>query len=315
MNLGDFCLFTIPKKWKKIVWEITSKCNMFCQHCCTKALSKTDFGEFIFSDEKLIKKRLNEMLSFGVKEFYISGGEPLLVKNIFDIVIFLKRKNAIVSIATNGYCLDENIIKKLSKIGVDLLHVSLDGHLPEIYNILRGGNFFERIVKNLLIVKKYEIPLRIGCIIWRKNENLLEEMVKFCLNLGIKELKFSWLIKVGRLKQNPKIYPKRKWILVMCEIKKLKEKYKDKIVISIHRNPFIKLKTNYLCLGGKKLFFLNSKGHLSPCSWIAKIDSDFITEHSLGEKTFGGLIRSKQMPEFKKLIRERNKKILRAVHS
>ena len=308
MNINDFCLFTIPKKWKKIVWEITSKCNMFCQHCCTNALSKIDSEEFIFSDEKLIKRRLKEMLSFGIKEFYISGGEPLLVKNIFEIVNFLKRRKEIVSIATNGYCLDGKVIRKFSKIGVDLLHISLDGHLPEIHNALRGGNFFDRIVKNLAIAKKYQIPLRVGCIIWRKNENLLEEMVKFCLNLGIKELRFSWLIKVGRLKQNPEIYPRRKWISVMDEIEKLKKKYKNKIVISIHRNPFIKVKTNYLCPGGEKLFFLNSKGQLSPCSLIAKIDSDFTTENSLAEKAFRELIKSKQISEFKNLVGERNRK-------
>jgi len=141
-----------------------------------------------------------------------------------------------------------------------------------------------------------------------KNENLLEEMVKFCLNLGINELRFSWLIKVGRLKQNFEIYPKRKWISVMHEIKKLKEKYKNKIVISIRRDPFIKVETNYLCPGGENLFFLNSKGQLSPCSWIAKIDSDFITEGSLAKKTFKELIKSKQISEFRKLVKERNKK-------
>lgn len=305
MGLNIFCLFTIPQKWKKIVWEMTSQCNMFCQHCCTNALSKIDTQEFIFADEKLIKRRLDEMLSFGIKEFYISGGEPLLVKNIFDIVNFLKRRRAIVSIATNGYCLDEKVIKKFSKIGVDLLHVSLDGHLPEIHNHLRGGNFFKRIVNNLAIVKKYRIPLRVGCIIWRENENLLEEMVKFCLNLDIKELRFSWLIKVGRFKQNPGIYPRRKWISVMSEINKLKGKYKNKIMISIHRNPFTKVKTNYPCLGGEKLFFLNSKGQLSPCSWIAKIDSGFITEHSLVDKTFRELIKSREITEFKNLIKEK----------
>jgi MoaA/NifB/PqqE/SkfB family radical SAM enzyme len=308
MNLNDFCLFTIPKKWKKIVWEITSKCNMSCLHCCTNALSKPNFNELVCSDGKLIRKRLTEMLSFGIKEFYVSGGEPLLVKNIFDITNFLKRKRAMVSLATNGYCLDENTIKKFSQIGINLLHISLDGHLPEIHNTLRGGNFFDRIVKNLAIVKKYKIPLRIGCIIWRKNENFLEEMVKLCLDLGVKELRFSWLIKVGRFKQNPKIYPKRQWLSVMREIKKLKKKYKNKILISIHRNPFVKIKTNYLCPAGEKIFFLNPKGRLSPCSWIAKIDSKFVTEDSLAEKTFGELIKSKQISEFKKLLKERNKK-------
>lgn len=101
------------------------------------------------------------MVSFGIKEFYISGSEPFLVENVFNIVNFLKRKWAIVSVATNGYCLDENAIKKFSKDCVGLLHVSLDGHLPEIHNNLRGGNFSDRIVKNLAIIKKYRIPLRI----------------------------------------------------------------------------------------------------------------------------------------------------------
>ncbi len=311
MNLNNFCLFTIPKKGKKVVWEITSKCNMFCRHCCANALSKINFNEWVFSNEKLIKRRLNEMISFGIKEFYISGGEPLLVENIFDIINFLKRKKAIVSIATNGYCLNEKAIKKFSKYGVNLLHISLDGHLSEIHNALRRGNFFERIVKNLAIVKKYKIPLRIGCIIWRENENFLEEMVKFCLNLEIKELRFSWLIKVGRFKQYPETYPKRKWIAVMREIKILKEKYKNKIVISIHRNPFIKTVTNHQCPGGEKLFFLNSQGKLSPCSWIAKIDSNFITKSSLTKKTFKELINSRPILDFRQLVKERQKRKLK----
>jgi len=214
---------------------MTSRCNMSCQHCCANASSNIDFDEFVFSDEKLIKRRLEEIVSFGIKEFYFSGGEPLLVENLFDIVKFLKKKKAIVSIATNGFCLNEKIIKKFSKVGVDMLHVSLDGHLPEIHNTLRGGNFFDKIVKNLEIIKKYGIPLRVGCIIWRRNEDFLEEMVKFCANLRIKELRFSWLIKVGRFKENPKIYPKREYSSIIKEIETLKKKYKNKIKLSIHR--------------------------------------------------------------------------------
>jgi MoaA/NifB/PqqE/SkfB family radical SAM enzyme len=271
------------------------------------ASSNIDFDEFVFSDEKLIKRRLEEMISFGIKEFYLSGGEPFLIKNLFDIVKFLKKKEAVVSIATNGFCLNEKIIKKLSKVGVDMLHVSVDGHLPEIHNTFRGGNFFDKIVKNLEIIKKYEIPLRVGCIIWRRNEDFLEEMVKFCANLGIKELRFSWLIKVGRFKKNPKIYPKKRWITVMEEIEKLRKKYKNKIKISIHRNPFVKANNYSLCSGGERLFFLNPRGQISPCSWIAKLDSRFLTNHTLLEKEFDELIFSEEMEKFKKIIEKRKK--------
>jgi MoaA/NifB/PqqE/SkfB family radical SAM enzyme len=303
----DFCLFTIPRKWKKIVWEMTSRCNMSCQHCCANAPLNLDFDEFIFSSEKLIKRRLEEMVSFGIKEFYLSGGEPFLVENLFDIVKFLKKKKAIVSIATNGFCLNEKIIKKLSEIRIDMLHVSLDGHLPEIHNTLRGGDFFDKIVENLQIIKKYRIPLRVGCIIWRRNEDFLEEMVKFCANLGIKELRFSWLIKVGRFKKNPKIYPKKRWITTMEEIEKLRKKYKHKIKISIHRSPFVKTNNYSSCPGGEKLFFLNPKGQISPCSWIAKLDSRFLTIHTLLEKEFHELIFSEEMGKFKKIIEKRKK--------
>jgi len=278
---------------------------MACQHCCTNASFEIDSDEFVFSDEKLIKKRIEEMLSFGVKEFYLSGGEPFLVENLFTIVRLLKKRRVIVSIATNGFCLNREIIKQLSEMKVDMLHVSLDGHLPDIHNALRGGNFFHKVVENLQLIKSYKIPLRIGCIIWKRNENFLEKMVEFCENLRIKELRFSWLIKVGRFQRNPKIYPRRKWIEVMQEIQKLRDKYKNKVKISIHRNPFLQNSHLSICPGGEKLFFLNPKGQLSPCSWIVKIDPSFLTNHSLKQKKFRELVFSKEIEKFRRIVHKR----------
>ena len=94
MNMNAaFCLFTSPQNWKKIVWEITSQCNMLCKHCCSNSSSQNHpLNEFVFSNQKLLKRRINEMVSFGIREFYISGGEPFLVKNIFTILKYLKKK-------------------------------------------------------------------------------------------------------------------------------------------------------------------------------------------------------------------------------
>ena len=114
MKRIPFCLFTSPQKGKKIVWEITSQCNMLCKHCCSSASFRNiSLNEFIFSHQNLLKQRVNEMASFGIKEFYISGGEPFLVKNLFTILKYLKRKNVKASIATNGYLLSEKVVKKL----------------------------------------------------------------------------------------------------------------------------------------------------------------------------------------------------------
>ena len=149
-----------------------------------------------------------------------------MAKGILSFLKSLKEKGVKVSVATNACCLNKTIIRNLSKIKIDFLHVSVDGHLPEIHNVLRGGNFFDKVVKNIRMLRRYKIPVRVGCMIWRNNENLLEEMVKLCINLRVRNLRFSWLIKVGRFKDNPQLYPKRKWLSVMDEIKRLKKKYR-----------------------------------------------------------------------------------------
>lgn len=305
----NFCLFTIPQNSKKIVWEITSQCNMNCKHCCADSFSLVHNDNFIFINQKIIRKKINEMISSGIKEFYITGGEPFLAKDIFAFLKYLKKKRAKISIATNGCFINEKNCKELSEIGITLLHISLDGHLAKIHNFLRGGNFFDKVVGNIKLLIKKKMPLRVGCLIWRKNENYLEEMVKFCIRLGIKNLRFSWLIKVGRFTQNPQIYPKRKYFSVLEEIEDLKEKYKNKIELSIHRGLKIE-NTNVLkiCPGGKKIFFLNPKGQLSPCSWIAKSDNQFTTTNfSLKEMNFQKLANSNEILNYRKMVSQRSK--------
>jgi len=284
---------------------------MQCKHCCSNAFNSqiVSLNEFIFLNQKLLERRINEMVSFGIKEFYISGGEPFLVKNIFEFLKSLKRKNTKVSIASSGYFLKENVIKKLSNLKINLLHISVDGHLARIHNSLRGGNFFNRIIKNINLMKKYKIPLRIGCIIWRENENHLEEMVKLCTKLEIEELRFSWLVRVGRFKKHPELYPKRKRLAIFKEIKNLQEKYRNNIKITAHRMAGAEYNNiSQLCPAGDKLFFLNPSGKLSPCSWIAKIDSKLLTKKSLKETDIATLTNSKEFLKFKKIIKERRNK-------
>lgn len=282
---------------------------MACKHCCINASSQNFYNEFISSDQDLIKQRIDEMVSFGFKEFYISGGEPFLVKEILNLLNYLREKNMVISVASNGYFLNELLIKKLSKINLNLLHLSLDGHSARIHNSLRGGNFFNKVVNNLNLLIKYKIPVRIGCIIWQENKNFLEEMIKFCIDLKVKELRFSWLIKVGRLKNNSRLYPKRRYFSVIREIEKLEEKYKNKIKISVHRA--LSIVGNDICStcpGGDTLFHLNYEGKFSPCSWIAKIDQNFLTKKSLKETKLQDLFKSKEILEFRRIIKEREKK-------
>lgn len=303
-----FCLFSLPEEGKRVVWEITSQCNMFCKHCCSKALPDNyPQREFISCNEKLIEKRIDEMISFGIKEFYISGGDPFFVKSIFALLNYLKTNGAKVNIATNGFLLDKKYIKKLSNLKINNLHLSLDSYSEKDHNFLRDGDFFRKTVANVKKIIDNNIPLRIGCIIWNRNEDNLERMVKFCKNLSVRELRFSWLIKVGRFYNNPQITPQRKWTEVAEEIKELNKKYRNKIKITAHR-VLSQECNSHLCPGGDKIFFIDSQGRVSPCSWVSKRSPCFVTKETLKNTTFQDLVESPEVKDFKMMIKERDKK-------
>ena len=303
--MKHYCLFTIPQNGKRVVWEITTSCNMNCNHCCSNA-NKTHNNDFLFLSRKetVIFKKIDEMISLGVKEFYISGGEPFLMKDIFPFLIYLKEKKIKVSIATNGYFISEEFTKKISKIGIDLLHISIDGHCEKIHNSLRGGNFFKQVIKNIIILLDYNVPIRIGCIVWKKNEYFLEEMVQFCIKLGVKELRLNKLIKVGRFLKNNQLSPVRSWSAIIEDIKTLKIKYSDKIKITIHE--LNNKKCMEICPGGNSIFFINPKGQVSPCSWIAKNFSQFTTKETIYNKKLYKLLKDDSMKNFRDNLKKKS---------
>ncbi len=296
---NNFCLFSAPRDGKKLVWEVTSRCNMKCKHCCSNASLSSDCDSFNLSEDIL-----DEIMNSGIKDFYISGGEPFIEQNLMNFLKYLKKNNKRVNVATNGYLFTEKLIKDLSEIKINLLHLSLDGHKASIYNHLRGGDFFDKVVENIKILVKYGIPVRLGCIIWKKNEKYLEKMVNFCISLGVQELRLGSIVKVGRFKDNISLSPERDNVSIIKEVVELQEKYKDKILISMHRNPFGK-KGLELCPGGKDLFFLSPEGYLSPCSWVYKTDQSFTTKESLHKKNFKELTESKEISSFRKMVERR----------
>jgi MoaA/NifB/PqqE/SkfB family radical SAM enzyme len=304
MDDFDFCFFSSPKEGKRIVWEITNFCNMKCHHCCASASSQKNGNEFILSEKDFISHKLEEIMSLGIKEFYISGGEPLTVENILEVLSYLKSNGAKISLATNAYLIDEEKARRLSEMKIDLIHVSLDGHEAKVHNHLRNGNFFEQVISNIKLLVDNGIFVRIGCTVWRGNEMRLEEMVRLCIELGVKELRFNWPVEVGRLKKDSLIYPKRSKDSILKEVDMLKNKYETEMMISMHRKDRNSGK-NSICKGGKELFFLDSNGCLSPCSWISKFDNNFITKNKLSTSSFSELINSNEIRNFEAMIKKR----------
>ena len=119
--------------------EITRKCNLNCSFCFQKrddtTIPKNKFRKIIDSLEKL-----------GVVDVCLHGGEIFVLDNVWNYLLKCKDRKFRVSIITNGTLLKELEVKKLKKIGIGAVFVSLDGP-QNIHERLRGKGTFRRTIR------------------------------------------------------------------------------------------------------------------------------------------------------------------------
>ena len=296
----EFCLFKVDEK--RVIWEITNYCNYQCKHCCASA-NKIDTQNELTTEQCF--SILDQLHDFGIKEIYFSGGEPFSKKNILDILERATNYGITCNISTNGSYITSKIAKKLKELNINKVHISLDSMNDKSFNNFRGGDYFEPTIKAIKLLKENNLYVRVGAVIWKGNIDELEEMINYFIDLKVNEVVFNWLVKVGRLVENEEVcVPISRFDITTENIRKYKEKYKDKIIISMHRNNKFN-ESEKICPAGETFFYINPQGYISPCSWIKKMDSEFTPKSSLKDTTFLEIIKSKEIQEFNQMKRKR----------
>jgi MoaA/NifB/PqqE/SkfB family radical SAM enzyme len=147
----------------------------------------------------------------------------------------------------------------------------------------------------------------VDSVIWKENYEHLDKFVDFCEKLGVDEIIFAWPIKVGKAAQNYHIIfpPEERYLSIGKKLEELKKN--KKIRVSYHR--FAQFGDDCEdCLGGRKIFYINSVGNISPCFWISTLFSEFFTGKSIFEENLCDLLKEEAVEDFMKMEEERYKK-------
>lgn len=300
---GEICLFKSDKK--RVIWEVTKYCNYKCKHCCASAASIDTSEELKLND---FYKILDDLKKFGVEEIYFSGGEPFSRKDMLKILEKACNNGILCNISTNASLITEEIAKKLKELNINKVHISLDSHKEDIFNEFRGGNYFNKTIEKIKLLRKHDVYVRVGTVIWSGNIDCLEEMIKYLRKIGVNEVVFNWLVKVGRLLENNDICVDNcRFEETVDQIRRYMEKYKNDIKISMHRNSKFK-ENDMICPAGETIFYISPYGNVSPCSWVKKLDSQYTPKLNLKKNTFFEIINSDEIKKFNKMKYERNKK-------
>ncbi len=107
-----------------VIWNLIRRCNLTCKHCYSIS-ADVDFPGELSGEE--VSTVMDDLKSFGVPVLILSGGEPLLRPDIFDISRRAKKMGFYVGLSTNGTLIDEHNIADIAAVGYDYVGISLDG--------------------------------------------------------------------------------------------------------------------------------------------------------------------------------------------
>jgi len=252
-----------------IIISATGKCNLHCKMCDIHVSSGKD--TLLLPD---YKKLIDEASSAGARNFVLSGGEPLLIKDVFEIISYAKRKGFNVSMPTNGTLVTEEIAKKLKTSGLRVANVSIEGP-EEIHDYMRGKGNFRRAINGLRLLRQAGIETTIAMAITRKNYQYLSYIIELAIDSGATTVKFQ-PFSAGFLAEGKSA---SEFMITEKEIPQLNEeirkaiKFAEYCGVSINPKSYLLLIPDYFlgtlkvkkCLAPEKSCAIDNSGNIFAC--------------------------------------------------
>ncbi|HEY6394227.1 MAG TPA: radical SAM protein, partial [Candidatus Binataceae bacterium] len=159
--------------------DVTYRCNERCVHCY---LDHHDAGELTLAE---IDDLLQQMANAGVLFLTISGGEPLLRKDIFAIIRRARELTFNVKLKTNAILIGQSEAARLRELGVETIQVSIYSHRPQIHDaITKVPGSLSRSIAAIRFLKSQDLKVTIANVLMRQNRMDYPGVQKLAAELG-----------------------------------------------------------------------------------------------------------------------------------
>jgi len=183
-DLHDFSLWEKIKGKRILIsfdLEVTARCNNNCWHCYINLPAEDRVAEKEELSLEEIQVIADEAVSLGALWCLITGGEPLLREDFFDIYLCLKRKGLLVSVFTNATLVTAKHIALFKKYPPRDIEVSVYGVTKETYEeVTRRPGSFDAFIRGLDLLLKGGIKVRLKAMALRSNISGFPEIARFC---------------------------------------------------------------------------------------------------------------------------------------
>ncbi|CAI06590.1 heme d1 biosynthesis radical SAM protein NirJ [Aromatoleum aromaticum] len=178
-----------------VIWNLIRRCNLTCKHCYSIS-ADTDFPGELSTAE--VFGVMDDLKAFSVPVLILSGGEPLLRPDIFEIGRHAKKMGFYVGLSSNGTLIGESNIDRIDEIGFDYVGVSLDGIGATHDRFRRLEGAFDASMRGIRLCAARGIKVGVRYTMTEDNAADLPALLRLVEDEGIDKFYFSHLNYAGR---------------------------------------------------------------------------------------------------------------------
>ena len=280
-----------------VAWETTRNCNLSCKHCRASATKGPYTGEL---DTQASIHLLDQIAKLGKPIVILTGGEPLLRPDIFELASYGTNKGLRMVMAPNGTLITKSNAKQMADAGIKRVSISIDGATKESHDSFRGvSGAFEGALNGIKLIKEAGVEFQINTTITKTNLDQIPKIQGLAIKLGAIAHHIFLLVPTGRGKYivdqeiSAKEYERTlNWFYDQREKTSLQLKatcaphyYRILRQRAKKEGKTVTFKTHGLdavtrgCLGGTGFCFISHKGIVQPCGFL-QLDCGDITKTS-----------------------------------
>lgn len=293
---------------RSIHFDITGLCNLRCTHCYQ--------AEYLDVEQELSTEEIiriaDECSQISVLDVTLSGGEPFMRPDIFDIVeCFEKRGVRLKGIVTNGTLIDDSLAKRIACIkSKPLILVRLEGFSKESHEYIRGTGTFAAALDGLQALIDAGVSVGVNTIIHRNNVNSLYNMYAWIKQKEIPFWRIGHARNIGNYRSNQHMFQVSDTIVESQLLRILKDYLEDCPETApsslqmefVFRDQLLRYPMKQYDLKSEVCFYnlngccIKPNGIVTPCSLLYDIELGNLRSNSLSEIWY-----SSKMREFKKI--------------
>ena len=266
-------------KLNDLFLEVTSRCNARCEHCGSSC------GDFVPKDE-ITKEELMGVLDDVASHYdasrvslFITGGEPLVRKDLFEIMDYANKLGFRWGMTTNGMLVNKRIVDKMEKTNMRTVSISLDGpkEIHESFRKVPGS--FDKIIRGIKLMQKCPTirDLQVTTVVNKKNIMYLDDIYRILKKINVKNWRIIQVDPIGRAKNNKELLLDPEQLRYMYNyILDMRKRDKD-MKFTYGCGHFLKNSLNYslvnmcyLCFTGHSVASILSNGDIFGCPDIER---------------------------------------------